>query len=187
MGLFDKISKSASNVGNAVAKTAGKLGSSAVVATQEQTELVNLRSQVNVISQELDSAYTQIGRKYVDYVIESSEMPGIDVSDILKLIEPKLTKKQNLEKQIIQMEKEIKQKDALREKAAAEEKFLEEKKKLDKALGMDLLTQEEYDARITVARKRVDNFEEIRRVEQQAEIGIISEDEKVAKIKALTE
>lgn len=187
MGLFDKISKSAANVGNAVAKTAGKVGSNAVVSTQEQTELVSLRSQVNVISQELDSAYTQIGRKYVDYVIESGDMPGIDVSDILKLIDPKLTKKMELEQQIIQLEKEIKQKDVLREKAAAEEKFLEEKQKLDKALGMDLLTQEEYDEKIAVARKKVDNFEEIRRVEQQAEMGLISADEKEAKIKALTE
>lgn len=149
-----------------------------VVATQEQEEIVSLRSQITVINQELDSAYTQIGRKYVEYVAETNEMPGIDVSDILKMIDPKLTKKQDLEKKIIQLEKEIKQKKVVRERAAAEEEFLAEKQKLDKALAMDLLTQEEYDQRISAARKRVDNFEEIRKVEQQAEMGLITNEEK---------
>lgn len=187
MGMFDKISKTAKSVGSSVSKTAGKVGSSAVVASQEQSELVSLRSQINVINQELDSAYVQIGRKFVEYVIETGEMPGVDVSDILKLIDPKLTKKQEMEQKIIQLEKEIKQKNVLREKAAAEEAFIAEKQKLDKALGMDLLTQEEYDEKIAVARKKVDNFEAIRRVEQQAEMGLITSEEKAAKIKALTE
>ncbi|WP_298483250.1 hypothetical protein [uncultured Ruminococcus sp.] len=186
MGMFDKIQKTAKNVGSTVTKTAGKVGSNAAVATQEQAELVSLRSQVNVINQELESAYTQIGRKFVNYVVESGEMPGIDVSDILKMIDPKMTKKQDLEQKIIQLEKEIKQKDIVREKAAAEEEFLAQKQKLDKALGMDLLSQEEYDEKIAVARKRVDNFEAIRRVEQQAEMGLITEQEKNDKIIELT-
>lgn len=186
MGMFDKIQKTAKSVGSSVSKTAGKMGSNVVVATQEQEEIVSLRSQITVINQELDSAYTQIGRKYVEYVAETNEMPGIDVSDILKMIDPKLTKKQDLEKKIIQLEKEIKQKKVVRERAAAEEEFLAEKQKLDKALAMDLLTQEEYDQRISAARKRVDNFEEIRKVEQQAEMGLITNEEKIAKINELT-
>lgn len=187
MGLFDKVTKVAKNAGSSIASTAGKVGSSATVAVQEQQELVSLKSQINVISQELDSAYVQVGRKYVDYVLQSGEMPGIDVSDILKLIDPKMTKKMELEKQVIELEKEIKQKDMLREKGRAEEEFLAEKQKLDKALGMDLLTQEEYDQRLAVAKKKVDNFEEIRRVEQQEEMGLITKEEKIQKIKALTE
>ncbi len=187
MALFDKISKTASNVGRSVSKTAGNIGSSAAVATQEQTELVALRSNVNVINQELEAAYTQIGRKYVDYVVETGDMPGINVADTLKMMEPKLEKKNELEKKIIQLEKEIKQKTVLRDKAIEEEKFLEEKQKLDKALGMDLLTQEEYDEKIAIARKRVDNFEAIRKLEQQAEMGLITNAEKDEKIRLLTQ
>lgn len=187
MALFDKISKTAQNVGRSVSKTASNVGSSAAVAAQEQSELVALRTQVNVINQELDAAYVQIGRKYVEYVMETSEMPGIDVSDILKMIDPKMTKKLDLEKQIIQLEKEIKQKDILREKAIAEEEFQKEKAKLDKALGMELLDQAEYDAKLAVAKKKVDNFEAIRKVQQQAEMGLITEEEKAAKLKELTE
>ena len=187
MGLFDKVSKVTRSVGNSISSTAGKVGSSAAVAAQEQTELVALKSQLNVIGQELDASYVQIGRKYVEYVIASNEMPGIDVSDTLKLMEPKMTKKMELEQQIIQLEKEIKQKDILREKTKAEEEFLAEKQKLDKALGMELLSQEEYDAKVAVARKKVDNFEAIRKVEQQAEMGLITNEEKAEKIKLLTE
>ncbi|MBE6705302.1 MAG: hypothetical protein E7583_08575 [Ruminococcaceae bacterium] len=185
MGLFDKVVKTASNIGAGVAKTAGNVGSSVSVAAQEQSELVALKSQINVIEQELNSSYVQIGRKYVDYVIESGEMPGIDVTDILKLIDPKITKKQELEKRIIELEKEIKAKNVLREKQQAEEEFLAEKTKLDKALGMDVISKDEYDMKIAIARKKVDNFEEIRRIEQQADMGLITKEEKAMKIEAL--
>lgn len=185
MGLFDKVAKTAGSIGSSVATSAAKVGSSAVVATQEQGELVSLKSQINVINQELDAAYAQIGRKFVDYVIESGEMPGIDVSDILKLIDPKLTKKKELEAEIIKIEKEIKEKNVLRDKQQAEANFLKEKEKLDKALAMDLLSQEEYDEKLAVAKKLVDNFEAIRKIEQQAEMGLITEAEKQAKLAAL--
>lgn len=185
MGLFDKVTKTAASIGGEVMKAATTVGSNATVAAQEQSELVALKSQVNVIEQELNSSYIQIGRKYVDYVIESGDMPGIDVSDILKLIDPKLTKKQELEKQIIELEKEIKSKTVLREKQQAEEEFLAEKAKLDKALGMDVITKDEYDIKVAMARKKVDNFEEIRRIEQQAEMGLITKEEKAQKIEAL--
>lgn len=187
MGLFDKVQSTAKSIGRTASTTAGKLGSNATVATQEQAELVSLRSQINVIDQELNAAYVQIGRKYLDLVIETNEMPGIDISDILKMIDPKLTKKQELQQKIIQLEKEIKQKDIVRDKAIAEQDYLKEKQKLDKALGMDLLTQEEYDTKLKRAYKKVENFEAIRKVEQQAELGIITKEEKAQKIKELTE
>ena len=185
MGLFDKVTKTASNVGKSVAKSATNVGSSASVAAQEQSELIALKSQINVIDQELNSSYIQIGRKYVDYVVESGDMPGIDVSDILKLIDPKLTKKQELEKKIVELEKEIKSKNVLREKQQAEEEFLAEKSKLDKALAMDVITQDDYDVKLAIARKKVDNFELIRKIEQQAEMGLITKEEKAQKIEQL--
>ena len=69
MAFFDKLTQTASNVGKNVASSAAKVGSSAAVAAQEQTELAQLKSQVNVINQELDSFYVQIGRRYIDYAI----------------------------------------------------------------------------------------------------------------------
>lgn len=127
MALFDKIAKTASNVGKSVLNTASNVGSTVGVAAQDQSELAGLKMQVNVIQQELDASYVQIGRRYVDYVLASGEMPGIDVMDILKLMDPKLSQKKELEEQIVALEKKIKDNAILREKQAAEQAFLQEK------------------------------------------------------------
>lgn len=165
-----------------MANTAVNAGSTAGVAVQEQTELAGLKMQVNVIEEELNSAYAQIGRKYVEYVIETQEMPQIDVSDILKVAEAKIEKRDELEKQIVELEKQIKQKNLLRDKAQAEEEFRAEKQKLDRALSMEVLTQEDYMEKVTEIQKRLDNFEAIRRMEQQFDMGLITRDEKEVKI-----
>lgn len=57
MGLFDKVTKTVSNVGSSAIKSAAKVGSSAAVAVQEQTELTSLKTQINVIEQELSASY----------------------------------------------------------------------------------------------------------------------------------
>lgn len=191
MALFDKAldkaKKTAKNIGTSVTNTAVSAGSVAGVAIQEQTELAGLKMQANVVEEELESAYGQIGRKYVEYVIETQEMPQIDVTDLLKMAESKLEKREELETQIRELEKQIKQKTLLREKEQAEEAFRNEKQKLDRALAMDVLSQDDYNTKLRTAQKKQDNFEEIRRVEQQFDMGLITKDEKEAKIKALTE
>lgn len=186
MALFDKIAKTANTVGRSVMNSAANVGSTVGVAAQDQSELAALKMQVNVIQQELDSSYVQIGRRYVEYVLASGEMPGIDVMDILKLIDPKLTQKKDLEDKIVVLEKKIKDNAILREKQAVEQEFLQEKERLDKALAMDVLSQDEYDVKLAIAKKRVDNFEAIRRVETQFEMKLISREERDAKIKDLT-
>lgn len=186
MALFDKVTKAANNLGKTVANSAANVGSTVGVAAQDQSELTALKMQVNVIQQELDASYVQIGRRYVDYVLASGDMPGIDVMDILKLMDPKLTKKKELEAQIIALEKKIKDNSVLREKQAVEEEFLQEKERLDKALAMDILSQDEYDVKLAIAKKRVDNFEAIRKVEAQYDMKLISKEERDAKIAELT-
>lgn len=187
MGLFDKVTKTATNIGKSAMSSVANVGSTVGVAAQDQSELAALKMQVNVIEQELESSYVQIGRKYVDYVIESGEMPGIDVSDILKLIDPKLAKKDELKQQIIELEKKIKDNAVLREKQMAEETYLAEKEKLDKALAMDILSKDDYDVKLAIAKKKVDNFELIRKIEQQYDMKLITKEERDAKIKELSE
>ena len=70
-------------------------------------------------------------------------------------------------------------------KEAAEAEFQQEKTKLDRALAMELLSQDEYDVKLASARKKVDNFEAIRKVEQQFEMDLMSREERDAKIAAL--
>lgn len=186
MAFFDKLQKTATNIGKTTANAAVKVGSNVGVAAQDNSELAGLKMQLNVVEQELNASYEQVGRKYVEYVIASGEMPGIDVSDILKLMDPKLEQKQSLEQQIIELEKKIKNNAVLRERQAAEAEFLQEKAKLDKALAMDVISQEDYNAKVSVAQKKFDNFEAIRKVEQQLEMNLITKDEYKEKIKALT-
>lgn len=175
MAFFDKVTKAAANVGSNIG-----------VAAHDKTELTNLKMQVNAIEQELTASYIQIGRRYVDYVIASGEMPGIDVSDLLKLMDPKLEQKAKLEKEIIELEKKMKNAAVLKEKQAAEAEFLQEKGKLDKALAMDIISQDEYDVKLAAAQKKMNNFEALRKVEQQFEMKLITREERDAKIRELT-
>ena len=186
MAFFDKLSKAASDFGKSAINTTANVGSKVGAAAQDHSELNALKMQLNVVNQELDASYIQIGRKYVEYVIATNEMPGIDVTDILKLMDPKLTQKEDLESKIIALEKKIKENDVLRAKEAAEAEFIQEKTKLDRALAMDILSQEEYNAKLSSARKKVENFEAIRKVEQQFEMKLITKQERDAKLAQLT-
>ena len=186
MGFFDKALKTVQSVGDSLVASATDIGSTAGTVVQDNTELNNIKMQINVIEQELDAAYVQIGKRYVDYVVKTGDMGNVDMADLLKLLDPKLSRKQELQEQLVELEKRMKQNALLRDKGKAQEEFEEEKTKLDRALAMDVITQDEYNFKISIAKKKVDNFEEIRRVEQQFDMGIITKEEKEAKIEALT-
>ncbi len=179
---FNAIKEKGSAVASKAAEVAGNAGSEVIEATKEQSELLGLKSEVNVIDKEIEASQLMIGKKYVDYVIESGEMPGIDVYDILHLMEPKLERKQELNDRLIELEKRIKNEKILREKQAAEKEFFEQKEKLDKALAMEILDKEEYEKRIDALKKKLDNFEVIRKLDQQVQMGLITEEEKNAKL-----
>jgi len=187
MGVFDKALKTVTNAGKSAISTANNIGSNIGTAAQDSSELNALKAQIGTINQELDASYVIVGRKYVEYILASDEMGPIDVSDILKLIDPKIAKKQELEEQVVELEKKIKDNAVLREKQMAEKEFLAEKEKLEKALQMDVISKEDYDIKMAKAQKKYDNFEEIRKVEAQCDMGIITAEEKKAKIAALTE
>ena len=123
-----------------------------------------------------------------DEVTEESdedEEPVFDVSDFLTIIRQDQAKKKELEDQLAEVEKRAKQNALLREKTKAEESFEQEKGVLDKALAMEIISKEEYEQKLNIARKKVEKFEEIKKIEQQFEMGIITKEEKDEKINAL--
>lgn len=123
-----------------------------------------------------------------DKVAEESdedEEPVFDVSDFLTIIKQDQAKKKELENQLAEVEKRAKQNALIREKTKAEEAFEQEKGVLDKALAMEILSKEEYEQKLNIARKKVENFEEIKKIEQQFEMGIITKEEKDEKINAI--
>lgn len=167
---------------NAAADKVGDVASSVANAAKEQAELASLKAEINVVDRELNASYSLVGKKYVEYVIATQEMPGIDVSDILKWIDPKVTRKKELEEEIIVVEKRNKEQKLLREKQQAEQEYIEEKEKLDKALAMEIIDEEIYNTKLSAQKKKLDNFEEIRKLELQVDMGIITEEEKNAKL-----
>ena len=123
-----------------------------------------------------------------DKVAEESdedEEPVFDVSDFLTIIKQDQAKKKELENQLAEVEKRAKQNTLLREKTKAEESFEQEKGVLDKALAMEIISKEEYEKKLNIAKKKVENFEEIKKIEQQFEMGIITKEEKDEKINAI--
>ena len=123
-----------------------------------------------------------------DKVAEESdedEEPVFDVSDFLTIIKQDQAKKKELENQLAEVEKRAKQNTLLREKTKAEESFEQEKGVLDKALAMEIISKEEYEQKLNIAKKKVENFEEIKKIEQQFEMGIITKEEKDEKITAI--
>lgn len=123
-----------------------------------------------------------------DKVAEESdedEEPVFDVSDFLTIIKQDQAKKKELENQLAEVEKRAKQNTLLCEKTKAEESFEQEKGVLDKALAMEIISKEEYEQKLNIAKKKVENFEEIKKIEQQFEMGIITKEEKDEKINAI--
>ena len=135
-----------------------------------------------------DEEYEASEEPAEDKVAEESdedEEPVFDVSDFLTIIKQDQAKKKELENQLAEVEKRAKQNTLLREKTKAEESFEQEKGVLDKALAMEIISKEEYEQKLNIARKKVENFEEIKKIEQQFEMGIITKEEKDEKINAI--
>lgn len=183
MDLFDKATKVAKDVGNSVKTTAVNVGNSIGNITKEQSELAGLKLQKNNIDKKLNSAYAEIGRKYVEYIQQCDTGVVFDVTEIVEKMKPDLEKMADLDVQIAEMDNRIKQNNLDRERKKAQELFDSEKKKLDKALDMDIISNEEYDEKLAAAQKKLDNFEQLRKIDMQLDMGIITKSEHEEKIR----
>lgn len=185
MGMFDKMKTAAGAVGNAVGNAASAAGGAVVTSGKENAKLLGLKSEIAVIETQLTTAYEQIGRRYVERAVSSGDVPDIGVMDILTTIEPQLDKKTKLEAEIIAIEKELKDQLLMTEKAAAQREYNAEKEKYGKGLAMGVMNQEEHDAKMAIAQKKLDSFTDIRRIKEQKSMGLIDDAEYKKKMAAL--
>lgn len=119
-----------------------------------------------------------------DKVAEESdedEEPVFDVSDFLTIIKQDQAKKKELENQLAEVEKRAKQNTLLREKTKAEESFEQEKGVLDKALAMEIISKEEYEQKLNIARKKVENFEVIKKSSSSSRWALSQKKKKMRK------
>lgn len=159
-------------------------------AENEAAEVTESSEVIDEVKEEaIDEVKAEAAAETVDEAKEEAadedEEPVFDVSDFLTIIKQDQAKKKELENQLAEVEKRAKQNTLLREKTKAEESFEQEKGVLDKALAMEIISKEEYDQKLNIARKKVENFEEIKKIEQQFEMGIITKEEKDEKINAI--
>lgn len=165
-----------------------------------EAETTEATESSEVIDEAIDEVKAEAAAETVDEAKEVSEEPAedkvaeesdedeepvFDVSDFLTIIKQDQAKKKELENQLAEVEKRAKQNTLLREKTKAEESFEQEKGVLDKALAMEIISKEEYEQKLNIARKKVENFEEIKKIEQQFEMGIITKEEEDEKINAI--
>lgn len=154
--------------------------------SSDHASLSKIETEIKSINNEIESAYTQIGRKVMEYIDKFGEpLPNLDINDILSILSPKLDRKEALERESIEIQKRLKDQEVLRAKNKLIAEFEVEKEKLDKALAMDVITLKEYEDKVNKFRSRIDNFDDIRKIEAQYNMGIISLDEKNDKISKL--
>jgi len=173
------------NTANSVGKSAMNVVNTGATDAKESAELAEIKRELSTIDADINSGYAQIGKKFVDYVKKTGEMPGVDVSDVLKMLEPKFDRRDELNAMVVEIEKRKKDRTLLQEKSAVESEVQAEIDKLSKALAMDLISQDEYDMKVTRLNKRVENFEAIKKAEQKCAMGITTPAERDAEIAAL--
>ena len=183
MDLFDKSMKVVKEVGDSVVSTTKKVSDSLKNVTREQSELAGVKIQKSNIEKKLTQSYAKIGKKYVEYMKNTNTDETFDVSDILEAMQPDLDKIVEIEVSIAQTEEQIKKDNAEREMKKAQAAFDSEKAKLDKALEIDIITEDEYAAKLAVAQKKLDNYEVLRKINLQLEMGIITKAEYEEKVK----
>lgn len=187
MDIFDKATKKAKEIGNSVANTALNVGNTITNVTKEQGELASLKLQRSNLDKKLDASYAVIGRRYMEYVQNCDTEVTFDVSDVIERMQTELDKLAEINQQIADIEQQIRDNNAEKEKKKAQDQFDSEKKKLDKALELDIISQDEYEAKLAVAQKKFDNFEQLRKVEAQLEMDIITKAEYEEKVKNILE
>ena len=52
-----------------------------------------------------------------------------------------------------------------------------------KTFEMEIIEQDEYEAKLAVVQKKYDNYDQLRKVDMQLQMGIINEEEHAEKVK----
>ncbi len=187
MDLFDKATKVAKNVGDNVINSVKSVSNTIYSSTKEQSELAGLRVQAAVIKKRLSSYYTEIGERYVDYVTKGSAENAFNVDDVMEKVQSEVDELTDIQIQIAEKEDDIKKSNLEREKKKAEEEFETVKGRLDKALELDIISKLEYERKLASAQRKLENFDELRKVKLQYEMDIITREEYDEKVKELTQ
>ena len=182
MDMFGKATRAVKEVGENVFDSAKSIGNSIYSASKEQSELAGMKVQKSVIEKRLEESYAKIGKRYVEYMNVSDASEAFDISDILEVMQPDLDKLSEIAATLQEKEIEAKKEEEEKRQKKALDEYKAQKAKLDKALEMEIIEQDEYEAKLAVVQKKYDNYDQLRKVDMQLQMGIINEEEHAEKV-----
>ncbi len=163
-----------------------KNAANALKSSEETQEKRELRAQIAEKQKLLDSMYLNYAKQNADQA-SGKTASDFDADAGMQAICQVREEIEQLEDRIMQIDKQLINERIASEKLQAMQQFGAEVAKLDKALAMDIMTQEEYDEKRAALQLKMDNFESVKRIEIQHEMGVISREEKERKIASLFE
>lgn len=181
MDMFEKATKVVKEVGENVIDSAKNIGNSIYSTSKEQSELAGLKVQKSVMEKRLEDSYAKIGKRYVEYINNSDGNEAFDISDIFEIMQPDLDKLNEIVAILQEKDIEAKKEEEEKYRKKALDEYEAQKAKLDKALEMEIIEQDEYDAKLAVEQKKYDNYDRLRKIDMQLQMGIITEEEHAEK------
>ena len=169
------------NIGGAFGDAANKTGTSAKIALQ----ISALEMEQGKLEREYDELCMIVGKKYIEYLMVMDKEPDVDIDAEIRRILPNVKRREEIDDEIAELKASEMQRQFTEEFNAAQQEYFTQKRKLDQALRGGIITQAEYNEKISVYKSRVENFEEIRRIRAQYDMDIISKDEMRRKLRAL--
>lgn len=183
--MLKKAAKTVIEVGETVLDTAKSIGNTIYNTSKEQGEITGLKLQKAGCEARLEEFYAQIGKRYCDYINNTEGHEQFNVEEIIEKMQPELEKIRKINAALL--DREMKEKKAEEERLVqkAKEIYDADKAQLDKALKMNIITQEEYDKQMEVVQKKFDHYAQLRKIEIQRDMGIITQEEYEEKVKTI--
>lgn len=155
-----------------------------VIKAQEEINLLERELQEN--SKELECLYAQLGEVYYKNLSKTEEEENVfEIDEILPLIKEKVDNEIKIRENIVKAENNLKDIKKSIERQKLEDEFNKKKEKLDNALKENIINQEEYDEKLASYQHKLDLSDEIIRINEQYNLGIINEEERDLKIENL--
>lgn len=185
MGFFKDLMKTGKVLGSQVGTAIGRAASRTGTSAKTSAKITALKMEINSIEGEFENLYKMVGKKYVDYLIETDADPAVDLSEEFRAIIPLMQRKEALENEIQELETSSMQNNYMEDLNDAKQEYYDQKRKLDQALRMGVITRDEYDDKISKYKAKVDNFREIQRLHTQCDMGIITKNELKSRLRLL--
>lgn len=187
MDLLEQAAKVVKMVGESVVDSVKTVGDTIYTSTKDHREIVNLKIQKSSVQKKLQDSYAVIGKMYVDFLDEKGAEESFDASDFVQSMKDDLDKLAEIEASIEQINLSARKEEEEKIQQRAKEEYQSAKEKLDKALQMDIITQEEYDKKMIPIQNKYDNYVQLRKIDMQLEMNIITKEEYEQKVKEVLE